>query len=315
MARKNYDEWVPEEFDSAVIHKVNAVSAVEAYGKPHPMSTQTKSVPRSAGMSVGMIAKGGAYGEDTSAADEVVLHAQKFGQAIRIAEEDLDDSLADVIAAGQIDWATAYAKTFDNACLAVTAAKGTSGCAFDSLYYLLTQNNSDTGYVANSNLTKTGTGGVTYDALSEALGLVETGDYFDEAQMIVIAHPSFRQILREIRNDNGDPIFNESTNGTAGGGQGATSATLFGHPVHWSLGAKTSAAPTDKPTGNPLLVFANRDYLLRGDRSGVESVFIDGRSGLAALTDEAILKMRARKAFAPGVEQAFAILEDDTPAA
>jgi hypothetical protein len=79
--------------------------------------------------------------------------------------------------------------------------------------------------------------------------------------------------------------------------------------VHWSLGAKTSAAPTSAPTGNPLLIIGNPMYLLLGVRSGPETIFIDGRNGLAALTDESILKMRARRGFAPGVEQAFSILE------
>ena len=92
-------------------------------------------------------------------------------------------------------------------------------------------------------------------------------------------------------------------------GQGRTADTIFGYRAHWSLGAKTSAAPTSTPTGNPLLIFCNPMYLLLGVRSGPESVFIDGRNGLAALTDESILKMRSRRAFAPGMEQAFSILE------
>jgi hypothetical protein len=36
---------------------------------------------------------------------------------------------------------------------------------------------------------------------------------------------------------------------------------------------------------------------------------IDGNTGLGALTDTAYLKFRSRKAFAPGHENAFAILE------
>jgi hypothetical protein len=41
-------------------------------------------------------------------------------------------------------------------------------------------------------------------------------------------------------------------------------------------------------------------------------VYIDGRNGLSALTDESILKMRARRGFALGVEQSVAILEDNS---
>ena len=305
------EAWIPEEFGSAVIQRVTQTSAVEAYAQRIPMGTQTRSTPRSAGVGVGMVAKGAAYSEDTSTNDEVVLRAQKFGQAIRIAEEDIDDTLADVLDAKKNDWATAYAKTLDNACLAVTAAKGTSGCAFDSLYYLLTQSDSNTGYTGNANITQTATGApaITYANLSTVAGIYEQGDYFDEAGTIVIAHPKYKQLVRGILDSQNRPIFQEGSTGVPGGGQGRTADTIFGYPVHWSLGAKTSAAPTSTPSGNPLLIMGNPMYLLLGVRSGPESVFIDGRNGLAALTDESILKMRARRAFAPGVEQAFSILE------
>jgi HK97 family phage major capsid protein len=311
MARNTYEAWIPEEFGSNVITKVNQVSAVENYAQRIPMQTQTRSTPRSGGVGIGMVAKGGAYSEDVTANDEVVLREQKFGQAVRIAEEDIADSLADIVNAKTVDWATAYAKILDNACLAVTAAKASSGCAFDSLYYLLSQTNAATGYTANSNITQTATGApaITYANLSTIAGLYEGGDYFDESATVAIAHPKYKQLLRGVLDSQNRPIFQEGSTGVPGGGQGPTADTIFGYRVHWSLGARTSAAPTSAPGGNPLLVIGNPMYLLLGVRSGPETIFIDGRNGLAALTDESILKMRARRGFAPGVEQAFAILE------
>lgn len=311
-ARDVFDAWIPEEFGSNVIQRVRQVSAIEAYAQRIPMQTQTRSTPRSGGMGVGMVSKGGAYAEDVTSNDQVILAVQKFGQAVRIAEEDINDSLADIVNAKMFDWSTAYAKVLDNASLGVTVAKATSGCAFDSVYYLLTQTDAATGYTANSNLTQTGTGGTSYDNLSLVVGKVESGDYFDEGNAVVIAHPSFKKKLRGIKDTQARPIFQESTAGVAGGGQGATPDRMFGYPVHWSLGARTSSVPTATPTGNPLLVVASRMYLMLGVRSGPESVFIDGRNGLAALTDESILKMRSRRAFALGVEQAVAVLEDTT---
>jgi HK97 family phage major capsid protein len=311
MARNTYEAWIPEEFGSQVIQKVNQVSAVENYAQRIPMQTQTRSTPRSGGVGVGMVAKGAAYSEDTTANDEVVLREQKFGQAVRIAEEDIADSLADIVNTKTVDWATAYAKILDNACLAVTAAKASSGCAFDSLYYLLSQTDSATSYTANANITQTATGApaITYANLSAVANLYESGDFFDEAASIVIAHPKYKGLLRGVLDSQNRPIFQEGSTGVPGGGQGPTADTIFGYRVHWSLGAKTSAAPTATPTGNPLLIIGNPMYLLLGVRSGPETIFIDGRNGLAALTDESILKMRARRGFAPGVEQAFAILE------
>ena len=57
------------------------------------------------------------------------------------------------------------------------------------------------------------------------------------------------------------------------------------------------------------VVVVNRDLLRLGVRSGPESVFIDGRNGLGALTDESILKVRARRAFVLGMQHGAAILE------
>jgi HK97 family phage major capsid protein len=311
-ARNNFDAWIPEEFGSDVIQKVRQVSALEAYAQRVPMATQTRSTPRSGGVGTGIVAKGGTYAEDSNTNDQVILSVQKFGQAVRIAEEDIDDSLADIINTKMMDWSTAYSKGLDNAGLAVTAAKGTTGCAFDSVYYSLTQADASTGYSANANLVQSGTGGITYDLLNKTLGIVEAGDYWDEGEALIIAHPSYKKKLRGIKDGSQRPIFQESSGGFPGGGQGPSVDKLFGYDVHWALGNRTSAAPTATPSGNPLLTIVNRQFLLLGIRSGPESVFIDGRNGLAALTDESILKMRSRRGFALGHENAVAIFEDTT---
>jgi HK97 family phage major capsid protein len=310
-ARDVLDSWIPEEFDSQVIMRVNQISGVEALGSPVPMNSETRSVPRSAGIGVNLVAKGGTYSEDTSTNDAVILTAQKFGQAVRIAEEDIDDAIADVIATKQKDWATSYGKAFDNACLATSAAPG-PGVPFSSVYYALTQNDTATGYTANANLVQTGSAGTTYTSLSTTLSKVEQGNYFDISEMVCLAHPTYRNLLRGIKDSNNRPIFQESTAGFPGGGTASSPDTLFGIQIHWSLGARVSSSVTASPTGNALLIFANRNYMIVGRRSGPESVFIDGRNGLAALTDESILKMRARRAFAVGHEMAFAVHEDTT---
>lgn len=311
-AEANFDKWIPEEFGSSVITRVLQTSAIERYAQHIPMGTQTRSTPRSGGVAVGIVSKGGTYAEDVTTNDEVVLSVQKFGEAIRIAEEDINDSLADIITTKQNDWATSYAKILDNACLGVTVAKASTGCKFDSLYYMLTQTDSSTGYTANANLTQTATGGpqVTYAQLSSVCGVYEQGDYYEEGSSLIIAHPKYKAQLRTVVDSQSRPIFQEGTAGVAGGGQGDAIDTLFGsYPIKWSLGARTSAAPTQAPTGNPLLIVCNPRFLMLGVRSGPESVFIDGRSGLGALTDESLLKMRSRRAFNIAHQNAFSILE------
>lgn len=302
MARNTYEAWIPEEDSSEVITRVNQMSAVEAMASPEPMSSNTKSIPRSAGVGVSLVDKGGAYSEDTSANDDVVLTAKKVGKAIRIAEEDIDDSLADILATKMKDWATSYAKYIDNASLAVTAAPG-ANVPFASVYYTLTQTDAALGYTANDNITTAASTGVTYDNLSAVLDDVEAGDYFDLSRTVVIAHPSFRGVLRTIKDDQKQPVFVQGQQGDRG-----TPDTLFDLPVRWSLGCRLSATATDAPTGKPILVVANADYLRLGRRSGPESIFIDGRDGLSALTDESILKMRARRAFNLSHPKAAAVL-------
>lgn len=311
MAVNNYDNWIPVEYSPDVIQRVRQNSAVISYGQPVPMSTESRSTPRSGGVTFAGIAKGGNYGQDTSTTNDAVwLYAQKYGTAVPIAEEDLNDSLADIINTKTNDGATSFAKLYDNSCLGVTAAKASTSWQFDSAYYLLTQTNASTGYTANANITQTATGApaVTYANLRAPLAKIESGDYFDPGGVVVIAHPVFADVLRGVVDTQGRPIFNESSNGTAGGGQGGV-PTLFNHPLHWSLGCKTSATPTPTPTGNPLLYVVSSAYMLVGNREPLSVQEIDGNTGLGALSDTAYLKMRARKAFAVGHENAFAVLE------
>lgn len=303
MARNTFEQWIPEEYGSEVITRIVQNSVVEAVASRIPMGTNSRSTPRSAGMDVDVVDKGGAYGEDSNTNDDVTLTAKKFGKAIRIAEEDMDDSLADILKVKMGDWSTSYAKALDNASFAVTAAPGI-GVPFTSVYYLLSQTDSGLGYTANSNIVQTGTAGPTYDNLSGALGKVEGGDYFDPAELLVVAHPSFRAKLRGVKDLQGHPIF---VQGLAG-----TPDTLFGHQIKWSLGAKTSAVAKSSPTGNPLMLFVHPALMLLGVRSGPESIFIDGKDGTAALTDESLLKMRSRRAFAYGHPAGAAILENNS---
>jgi HK97 family phage major capsid protein len=302
-SRNTFEAWIPEEFDSDVITRVNQVSVVESLAAGIPMKTDSRSVPRSAGVDVDVVDKGASYNEDGNANDEVVLTAKKFGRVIRIAEEDIDDSLADIVATKQRDWATSFGKAFDNASLAVSAAVGT-GVPFTSVYKTVRTTDSGISYTADTNYTATGSGGTTYANLSSSLAKIEVADYFDETEMVVIAHPKFRSKFRGIVDTQNRPVFIQGLAGTPD--------TLFGLPVRWSLGAKVSATATSSPTGNPLLIYVNRMYLLRGVRSGPESILIDGRSGASTLTDESLLKMRARRAFALGHALAASVLEDNS---
>lgn len=302
MARNTMEAWIPEEWEtSKVIQTITQISAIESLAVPIPMGSDTKHVPRTAGMDVAVVAKGGTYGEDTSLNDEVLLTARKFGKAVRIAEEDIDDSVANIINAKMMGWGKSYAKMLDNASLAVSAAENGTTIPFTSLYQLLNTTDATLSYTGGANITTAASAGApTYDEFSAAMGDVEDGDYFDPENMVAIASPAFRKYLRGVKDDNNDPIFVKGTDGTPD--------TIFNVRVRWSLGARLAATATSAPTGRPIMAFVNPELLLLGRRSGPESVFIDGRDGLSALTDESILKMRARRGFAYGHPAGAAIL-------
>jgi len=313
MARNTLEAWLPEEPTSDVITRLAQTSVAETSLKSIPMTTETKSVPRSAGMGVEVIPKGGAYGEDESLNDDILLTARKFGKALRLAEEDIDDSIVDVLTTKKTDWVTSFGILLDNAVFAVTAATNGGTVPFTSIYNALGSTNAATGYTADDNKIAT-VGALTYEDISDLASLVEEGGFHDANRALFVAHPSVKGQLRKLKDGNGEYIF--TPNPRAGDPD-----TLFGYPLKWSNGLKTSATATSSPNGagglvgvagNSLIAFGNTDFAYVGKRSGPESVVIDGRSGLSALTDETILKVRARRAAALAHEKAWAILEIST---
>jgi HK97 family phage major capsid protein len=303
MAMNDHAVWVPEEWTGDVVTAVIQTSAVEALGRIEPMATTTKHVPREGGIDVQVIAKGGSYDEDATDDDEVVLTARKFGRAFSLADEDAKDleALIEVLNLKKTSWATSFAKGYDNACLATIGVESMAyGRPFTSVREAVRTTDSDLGYTADTNYLASA-GSVTYDDLSQVLGMYEDGAYFDEMSTVAIASPAFKRIFRDIKDDNGTPIFIQGRDGTPD--------TLFGYQAMWSAGCRTSTSMSKAPTGNPLMIVGNRQHLIVGRRSGPESFVAGADSGIGFLTDEAKLKMRARRGFAVGHPAAFAVLE------
>ncbi|MEU9230418.1 phage major capsid protein [Streptomyces massasporeus] len=287
MARTNADAWVPEEYGSEVITRVNQNSAVEAFARRINMNSDTMKVPRIGAIGVNVVPKGGTYPESEPVVDNALLDAVKFGTTVTIAEEDLQDAIVNVVAAAQAEWAVSYARELDNACLGVTGTQNGTTVPFTSVYK------------ATGSGQKIATAGaVTYAKLSDTMALYEGSTFANDADTVIIAHPAFKAGLRGVMDDNNRPIFVEGTAGTP--------TTLFNVPVAFSYGAKTSATATDAPNGNPLLIVGNRQHLLLGVRSGPESL-LSYDAGFRS--DEPVLKMRARRAFAVGRTESFGILE------
>ena len=86
-----------------------------------------------------------------------------------------------------------------------------------------------------------------------------------------------------------------------------TPDSLFGAPITWSRGAKVSATMLGAPTGNDLLLFGNKSYLKKGERSQPESL-VDSARAQDSVDDTAV-KFRVRRAFQLAHERAFSIVE------
>lgn len=315
MARNDIDGtgWLVEQKDSEVVKAFAHTSAWEKAARPINMTANTVEVPRIEDMDVDVIPKGSAYGEDDSSADTVTISAKKFGKALRIAEEDVDDDkLADYLDLKKASAASSFAKKFDNAAIGTSVAANGTTVPFTSLYRALTTADATTGYVANANVLPVEVSDFNYDSINSLLGLAEDSDYYDESAVTAIAHPSFRRVLRGIKDTQGRPIFLSDVVG------GRVVNTVLGVPILWSNGAKVTATAMTVPTtgsgikgtaGNPLFAVVNKPYAVVGNRTPFESVLIPGRDGLAGLTDEDILKVRTRKSAGVTMPQAHALIE------
>lgn len=315
MARNDIDGtgWLVEDKDSTVVQAYKHTSAWDAAARPITMTANVVEIPRIEDMDVEVIPKGGAYGEDQSDADVISIRARKFGKALRIAEEDVEDKkLANYLELKKSSAGSSFAKKFDNAAIGVNAVENGTTVPFTSLYKALTTADATTSYTANANVRTTTLAAFDYDDLNELIAIAEESAYYDESAVSIIAHPSFRRALRGIKDTQGHPIFFRDVI------DGRSVDRLLGVPVKYSVGAKVSTVATTNPggaggakgtAGNPLLAVVNKAAAIVGNRKPFESVLIPGRDGLSALTDEDILKVRARKAAGVTMPGAHAVLE------
>lgn len=278
--------WIPEPASSEVLTKVYAESAVEATARRVTMTAPTMSVPRFESDGVSIVQEGAEIPVSEATLDEVVLKAVKWADRFAISVEDQRDALVDVFTQKKLAWANSFARELDNACLGVTAAQNGTTVPFQSVYHAAN---------AAGNVTATA-GALGYEALNDLFAAIEEGDY--NGNLVVIASPAFKAALRNLKDAEGNRVVADPLAGGA--------PTIFGHELRFSTGARTSATATDKPTGNPLLIVANRQHMILGVRDGIESQVSDLPRWE---TDEVELKMRARRAFVPATGEAFHVIE------
>lgn len=310
MARETFEDWIPIEGGDRAIQAMVKASVVERLGRPERMASDTKWVPRSGNFAIAAVAKGAAYGETAGVNDYVELIARKAGGVARIAEEDITDSPVDILNTKRVDAARNMAIFFDNSTLGTSAAQNGTTVLYDSVYRRVRTADTNVGYTANANYVS---GSATYDNLSQTLGTVEDSIWYDESQLFVVASPAFKRVFREIKDNQGRPIFVPNGGGT----QQDPRDLLFSLPVEWSMGARVSATNTQSPSGNPLLIVGNRELLIKGMAKMAPNITSTNpgyalqraANGVGFLTDEALMKAAMRRAFAVGAPNAFAVFE------
>jgi HK97 family phage major capsid protein len=284
--------FIPEEIGSVAIQATLANSVVEAFARRENMSSRTKGVPRFVSNSPAIVAEGVDIPDSDTTLDEVVLTAKKYAQIFNVSEEDINDSLVDTLNTYKREWASKWARKYDNACLGIDiAATGADAAPFTSLYYAVATYNS------GANVTATA-GALTFDDISDALGKAEQSTYFDAANTAFIVHPKMLAEIRKMQTTAGNMVLPDPLAGRPG--------SLFGYPLVVSYGAARSSAATSTPTGNPLLIVGNTQMMINGIRGGVESAIsrdVDFRK------DGVLLKTRVRRGFAVAEASAFAVVE------
>ena len=283
--------YIPEEKGSVAIQATLANSVVESFARRENMASRTKGVPRFVSDAPSIVAEGVDIPNSDTTLDEVILTAKKYAQIFNISEEDINDSLVDTLNTYKREWASQWARKYDNACLGVTAeADGDDGQPFTSLYRALATYNSA------SNVINTA-GDLEFKDISDALGLAESSKYFDAANTVFIAHPKMLSHIRNMETTGGNLVLPDPL--------AARPGSLFGYPLVISYGAATSAAATSAPTGDPLLFVGNRQMMINGVRGGIESA-ISRDADFSK--DGVLLKTRVRRGFAVAAAEAFAMV-------
>lgn len=321
MAVIDLSDWTPEQYAGEMIKRYVTSSAVEqAAGRREPMKTDTKRIPKDADADVVFTQTGNAYTEDTKSGDQIQLDAAKLTHLSSYNEEDLEDAKAWISATDskKRNASSNLGLLYDNAALAVTAAQvpGSATRPYISVY-----NDVATNTPANIiKLVNSGTLATlqtnTRDAISAALQVAEDGEWAQE-DLVWVMSPAFKALFRSL-DSTGSKGVNFYTPPQGGNPSNGVRGEVGGYPIHWSRAARLAANATHKPTagigtqgsvGNAIAVLTPRELLIVGDRAPLESMYLDPKTGIGALSDKAYLKMRRRAAFRLGESSAAAVVE------
>lgn len=278
--------WIPVDYAADVLTKDIQLPVVEQVARIERMTTDQRKVARFATTGVDVVAEGATIPLLDPTLDHVILDAQKFANRFAFSSEDVEDAIVDAMAQARAGWLSNYAVKLDNAALGTNGAANGGTRPFESVYQA----------VGAGNRTATA-GALTYDHLVEAFGEMELNQ---KGELVVIAHPAFKMTLRSLKDSDGNFVVDPDTR------LGEGVPTIFGHELRFSRGAAVSTTASDNPTGNPLLVVANKSNLILGVRTGPEAKVSTEEQWA---NDNIELKMRSRRAFVLAEADAARVIE------
>lgn len=305
MAARNFSAWVPIDQDSVPEGREVQASAIQATAIERRMTTNTTEVPRFLGADVG---GGSQLTEDTHDGDDVVLYSYQFNGKATFDQAESEDTVADEVEAYSYEWLNSFHISYDNASIGVSAARSSTVGDFrpyDSIYRRVRSNDTGAGYTADANYAAVvASAGVTYDALSLALGKVEKTQFWTPTNGVAMLHPALLRNLRGVVDDQNRPILVELS-GSANR-PGMWSGTLMGYPARLTHGAQRSNNFKMTAADDYLIAFVSRRYMRWGNRIMPQTRFIDASLNRDAL--EHTVQTRARRGFVLTVPQAASVL-------
>jgi HK97 family phage major capsid protein len=278
--------WIPVDYASDVLLKDVQTSQVEAVARIERMTTDQRKVLRFVDDGVDVVAEGALIPLNDPALDHVILDAQKFANRYAFSSEDVEDAIVDAMAQARRSWLSNFAVKLDHAVLGTSGAANGGTRPFDSVYQT----------AGSGNRTATA-GALTYEHLVDAFGEMENND---KGGLVAFAHPSLKMTLRSLKDSDGNFVVDPDNR------LGAGVPTIFGHELRFTKGATAVTAASDNPSGNPLLVVANKSNLILGVRSGPEAKVSTEEQWA---NDNIELKLRARRAFVLAEADAARVIE------
>ena len=280
---------IPETFASEVLRIPEDGSGMMGKVRSIPMSTRKINFPKTlAGVEYTWVTnEAAAKTEDNPTFSEVELECETAAAWVAMTEEFQEDSMVDMSQYLAELFREAWQKEFDNQVLVA-----------DTAPFVGILNNTSAN-VVTMGVGSTDFTDVTLDNILSLIGGLDSQTKRNGASMIM--HCTILDILKGIKDDNGNPIYARA--------EGSQPQTLYGYPIIFSDAMPDS---TSGAVSTGFVAFGNPKNLLHGNRVGMEFRIFNQTSD-ALVYDRNFFRVRLRQGFIAANPEGFAVLK--TPSA